>query len=192
MGITYTLVGYLGREFFGLVFSMPLGLLGVLLGWGTFLMFASPFDWHFWFWSIIGGAGVMAAVGASLAWLLGTSPRPAAASIGLFSAIAAAGVVGAYAGYHLGQTVDYPCCAGPDNSVFGYTTSGAMAGSLLAGTILGIASQRIWRLPRAPFSLLVSGSVQGSLRPSETSPYSAATAASMASAMAIDPTISVD
>ena len=193
LGITYTLVGYLGREFFGIILSMPLGLLGVLLGWGSFLMFASPTDWHFWFWSIMGGAGVLAATGASIAWLLGTTPRPALATISLFVAISAAGVVGAYLGYHWGLNVDTPCCTQPDNSVFGYTASGAMAGALLAGTILGIVSQRLWRLPRAPFLL-----GRGPGEPYHVSSrlvepqYSAATAASMANTMAMEATVTVD
>ena len=191
LGITYTLAGYLGREFFGIILSMPLGLLGVLLGWGTFVMFASPTDWHFWFWSIMGGAGVLAALGASVAWLLGTTPRPALASISLFTAIAAAGVVGAYLGYHWGQTVDTPCCAQPDNSVFGYTASGAMAGALMAATVLGIISQRVWRLPRAPFLTQDKGDSDLS-RASGVSEYSTVAAASMASTMAMDTTISVD
>ena len=192
MGITYTLAGYLGREFFGIILSMPLGLLGVLLGWGTFVMFASPTDWHFWFWSIMGGAGVLAAVGASVAWLLGTTPRPPLASISLFASIAAAGVVGAYLGYQWGLTVDTPCCAQPDNSVFGYTASGAMAGALLAATLLGIISQRVWRLPRAPFAIRGSGDVELSSRASGVSEYSATAVASMTSTMAMDTTISVD
>ncbi len=192
MGITYTLAGYLGREFFGIVLAMPLGLLGVLLGWGTFVMFASPTDWHFWFWSIMGGAGVMAALGSSIAWLLGTTPRPPVASVGLFVAIATAGVIGAYGGYHWGQNVDYPCCAAPDNSLFGYTASGAMAGALLVGTVLGIISQRVWRLPRAPFALQGSGNSEGLPRTSEAAQYSATSATSMASPMVMDTTVSVD
>ena len=200
MGIAYTLIGYLGREFFGIILSMPLGLLGILLGWGMFLMFGAPTDWHFWFWSVMGGAGVMAAVGASLAWLVGTTPRPAVASIALFVAIGAAGVIGAYAGYHWGQGVDTPCCARPDNSVFGYTASGAMAGALLAGTILGIISQRVWRLPRAPLALLISTRSRSSddpLLPStentQRSHYSQDRAAPMAASVgAIAPTVTVE
>ena len=200
MGIAYTLIGYLGRGFFGIILSMPLGLLGILLGWGMFLMFGAPTDWHFWFWSVMGGAGVMAAVGASLAWLVGTTPRPAVASIALFVAIGAAGVIGAYAGYHWGQGVDTPCCARPDNSVFGYTASGAMAGALLAGTILGIISQRVWRLPRAPLALLISTRSRSSddpLLPGMENPrrshYSQDRAAPMAASVgAIAPTVTVE
>ena len=192
LGITYTLVGYLGREFFGIILSMPLGLLGVLLGWGSFLMFASPTDWHFWFWSIMGGAGILAATGASIAWLLGTTPRPAVATISLFVAISAAGIIGAYLGYHWGLNVDTPCCTQPDNSVFGYTASGAMAGALLIGTILGIVSQRIWRLPRAPFLVQGPGELDHSSSRFGDSKY-AATGASMANAMAMDATtVTVD
>ena len=192
MGITYTLVGYLGREFFGIVLSMPLGLLGVLLGWGTFVMFASPTDWYFWFWSIMGGAGVLAAVGASLAWLLGTTPKPVLATIALFAAIAAAGVVGAYLGYQWGLNVDTPCCSQPDNSVFGYTASGAMAGALLAGTLLGIISQRVWRLPRPPHDIQGRRDSDHSSQTSSLSQYSVATPGSMTTAVAMDVSVSAE
>lgn len=191
VGITYTLLGYLGRGFFGIILSMPLGLLGVLLGWGSFLMFASPTDWHFWFWSVIGGAGVLASVGAGLPWLLGTSPRPALASIALFVVTAVCGIVGAYAGYHWGEGVRTPCCAQPDNSVFGYTASGAMAGALLSATILGIIGQRLWRLPRPPY-LLRSSDNAPSPTDSDISMLPASAAASMASSAAMGPMVRLE
>lgn len=155
MGIAYTLMGYMGRGFFGVVLAMSLGLLGVIAGWGLFVMSGSA-SWHVWFWSGTGGAGVGAAVGASLAWLTGEAPRPLGASALLFAAIAAAGIAGAYGGYHWGQVQEVPCCASPDSSSTTYTVSGAMAATLGAATMLGIFSQRMWRLPRPPFALRLS------------------------------------
>ena len=152
MGIVYTSLGYLGREFFALILAMSLGLLGIIAGWGIFVMSGSA-SWHVWFWSLASGAGVGAAVGSSLAWLTGEAPRPLSASAFLFAAIAAAGIAGAYGGYHWGQVQVVPCCASPDTSSATYTVSGAMAATLATATLLGIFSQRMWRLPRPPFAL---------------------------------------
>ena len=124
---------YTARSIVGVLLGASLGLLGVGIGWGSYVFFGATTRETLLI-LLIGGAVVGTAAGSFFGWLrFERNTRLRLISTAVLLLIVALG--GAWGGFQYGAAQEVPCCAGADLTPITYI----LLGACLATNVIALA-----------------------------------------------------
>lgn len=121
------------RSILGLLLAASFGLLGVGIGWGSYVFFGATSRETLLI-LLLGGGAVGAAGGGFLGWLRLDYNTPARL-ISTAALLLLAAIAGAWGGFQFGSVQEVPCCARADITPITYIVLGAS----LATNVLALA-----------------------------------------------------
>ena len=141
MGGVQAVLAFGGRVGLGVGLALVLSMLGVALAWGIFI-FSGAASHTTMLWLVMSGAGIGAALGATLPWLR-VDGNPALLIIAIVSLAFLAGLGGAWGGYQYAADREVACCTKPNIAPFTYAAFGAVVMANGAALLRSIAGQII-------------------------------------------------
>ena len=136
------------RTLLGLLMGASLGLLGVGVGWGSYLFFgATSLDTLLIL--LMGGAAVGEAGGGFLAWL-GIDYNTPIRLIATAMLLLLAAIGGAWGGFQYGSVQEVPCCAKADITPITYIVLGSALATNLIALVMGLTRMAMPSLRRQP------------------------------------------
>jgi len=136
------------RTLLGLLMGASLGLLGVGIGWGSYVFFgATSLDTLLIL--LMGGAAVGAAGGGFLAWL-GIDYNTPIRLIAMAVLLLLAAIGGAWGGFQYGSVQEVPCCAKADITPITYIVLGAALATNIIALVIGLTRMAMPSLRKEP------------------------------------------
>ena len=136
----------IARGILGLLLAASLGLLGVGIGWGSYVFFGATSRETLLI-LLMGGGAVGAAGGGFLGWLRLDYNTPIRL-IGTAAALLLAAIAGAWGGFQYGSVQEIPCCARADITPITYIVLGASVATNVIAMALSLTQVALPTLKR--------------------------------------------